>query len=614
MIRSALIIDDAFDAAPTPSELGSWSNFVADLSEDQIQLLRDNFPRLEIAKAVEESNFCSFVWKNKSCFNEERWDEVFGVYEDFRRVDLQFMTSLESHLNDLQVSFHKCGRKIPCDTDAIDLIVVDLFLGSKQETPDYTATIEAVSKIVESRPNNPPLVILMSSSGRLEVLKEEFREKTGLFSSCFRFIRKSELLIDASPFPGMVRKLERSYEQSRKIAKFHQAWEKSASEALKETSKKMRAMELHDYAQIRQLVLDSENEPLGSYILELFDRIFVFNVEADSSVIEAALELNSIETNELQAPYIHGQNCFLQLDHEISCVNPNRLVLHKENFRFGDLLRLKIESGRSRNTLKIQLKASRELMFLIISPACDLQRGNEERILLMRGQLVEMKEPELGYGSGILHKTVFFSSEKKYRIDWNIKHLESVDREMLERDVFQNEVFEIVGRLRESNALDLRSSALSAFGRVGLMPSPPKRSWLSAEFFYVSDDKKLVKLNLAEVGGSCLNGRDSKADFTMFFLDELSCERLVSACSESSPLMNSAIDDSCKFWYKNSDIVDAFSKGFQIPPGGAKGWKPLKLKIEGKEKPIGFVARKGNDFSEEAPSKIRNGGLFILLH
>ena len=50
-----------------------------------------------------------------------------------------------------------------------------------------------LTKSLETRVKNPPLVILMSRSENLEAKRDEFRDDVGLIDSGFRILRKAEL-------------------------------------------------------------------------------------------------------------------------------------------------------------------------------------------------------------------------------------------------------------------------------------------------------------------------------------------------------------------------------------------------------------------------------------
>ena len=92
------------------------------------------------------------------------------------------------------------------------------------------------------------------------------------------------------------------------FAAFLAAWELGLGGAAKEFMKLMRRLDLSDYCKIREVLLDVEGQPLGSYMLDVFDRVLQHEIEGHVPTISAAQELNAIDPTKYPAPYIAGSS------------------------------------------------------------------------------------------------------------------------------------------------------------------------------------------------------------------------------------------------------------------------------------------------------------------
>jgi hypothetical protein len=66
----------------------------------------------------------------------------------------------------------------------------------------------------------------------------------------------------------------------------------------------IRRLDLSDYVQVRQVLLNFEGQPLGSYLLDVFDRVLQYEVEGNTGTINAAEDLNNIDSDSYAVPYI----------------------------------------------------------------------------------------------------------------------------------------------------------------------------------------------------------------------------------------------------------------------------------------------------------------------
>ncbi|AZN98090.1 MAG: hypothetical protein EOQ42_16630 [Mesorhizobium sp.] len=78
----------------------------------------------------------------------------------------------------------------------------------------------------------------------------------------------------------------------------------------------MRRLDLSDYGEISQLLLNFEGQPLGSYLVDVFDSALQFEIEADGPTIEAARALKDVDLSLYPAPHIAGTSDLQHLVHQ----------------------------------------------------------------------------------------------------------------------------------------------------------------------------------------------------------------------------------------------------------------------------------------------------------
>jgi hypothetical protein len=219
-IRSALIVDDAFDQVPTARDLAvdtdEWTQFFEDADEADRRTLESVYPGFEGERAdrLRESDaFISALWQNAGRLRAELVAPLFARYRHDTAEDLRYLETLQTHLTSVGLDCGTAGRRFSDQAADVDLICIDLFLGSAQSSDDIDESVEGVAKVSERRGTRPPLVILMSRSPRLEARRAEFRDRAGLFESAFRIISKADL-VDPSRLKRVLTRLASHYKDS----------------------------------------------------------------------------------------------------------------------------------------------------------------------------------------------------------------------------------------------------------------------------------------------------------------------------------------------------------------------------------------------------------------
>lgn len=543
-LNRALIIDDGYDSQPTSNDLSSdddaWANFFSDIGADQDRITAA-FPSFEGMNASDlkrSDAFVSALWKLKDEINSELWNGLFGRYISDGESDQGYLDKLETALKSLSVDIIRSGRTVPADANSARLIFVDLFLGSGQDDEAMTDSVNLLKTLLSGREENPPVVILMSRSSRLDDKKGDFRDRAHLIGAMFRVIRKQDLLIPALLERTLTR-LARHYQDAARIAAFLHSWSAGLDAAKTRFMTTIRRIDLPDYCQIHRLLLTFEGQPIGSYLIDVFDRVLQYEVEADSDTITAAENLNSIDTQQYPPPYILGSADLQDLVFNSIYQNQERLrvtntVVGKVPVGFGDIL-----GNKSLASVDVELTSENSSVFVLLTPACDLARGEAMRIILLKGTLEELTPAKWTFKGKARTPIFILSNRRRMWIQWDLKDVQMQTPEELNSALGAEGPLRLLARLRVDQALELQQSLLSQFGRVGLVAQLPGTFPVAVEVFYLDTNQEFRRFELPSLeanGGVCFTGKDKDSNpIVTLVLSEKSCDEILDAIAGLAP-------------------------------------------------------------------------------
>lgn len=595
-IRKAVVIDDVFDSVPRPEELndGDWPNFFDDLGEDGNELLKTLHDRYEEASTDElrsSAEFIAVVWENRERLPQAACGHLFREYEQTKDTERGGLEALVAAMRALGLTCTTMGRDLDAEAREAQLIFVDLFLGFQQSEDDMARAIRRVGQLLEGRFENPPLVVLMSRSPRLQHKRNEFRDTAGLLGSTFRVVSKADLAKDGT-LDTLLTRLANHYEDAKRVAGFVYAWDNGLDQARRKFINILRRLDLSDLAQVRALLLDFEGQNLGEYLLDVADRVLQHEIEDDDNTIAAALELNKIDLNKYPAPHLVGSPDLQELVHRMVFLHPDRLQLSEGDgniqLQFGDVLRWKTEDGGQYS----------DDVSLVVSPACDLMRdGGTERVMLLSGKLQELQPRNWSYKAGPVRTAiVILPDEGRKWIRWNLKNVQSLDWDELGRFFGEEEKVWRIGRLREIYAIEIQQKLLADLGRVGRPANLPVPFPVSVSLFYVDAGAKARKLEVEAIdSAACYVGRGEHPEpVHRLVLTEQTCDHIEQALHAldrdavhaSARASLDAVKDDRGFFTK-------FERG-EIDMSSDKGTKEIK----GEENKVYAVIMRGQEFEE----------------
>ncbi|HEY1757093.1 MAG TPA: hypothetical protein VGG72_17090 [Bryobacteraceae bacterium] len=624
-VRRVLIVDDAYDSVPTAFDLlldeNEWTEFFDDLEPADREALNTIYPGFEDERADRlraSDDFVQALWQNAGALRDDLVNPLFARYRQDTADDLKYLNQLRDQLMALGLTCETAGRHFATEAVESDLLVIDLFLGSSQQAEDIDQAVAGVRTVVSGRPNTPPLVILMSRSHRLYEKRVDFRDRAGLFESGFRIIGKDELL-DAHKLKRILTRLAHHYQDSLKLAAFLNAWRTGVERASVRAADMIRRLDLTDLAQVRQLLLEAEGVPTGSYLVDVFDRAFQYEVESQAPIIDAALAVNSLTADSYPPPYVEGSK---DLQHLVNCAlfqHPERLRLpgsEQSKVAFGDLLwrkRRDVEAGAGLDIEKAPLSAiGRQQVLAVLSPACDLQRQGAKRVLLLVGEIRTLGPNAWSYKEEPTRTPVLRATTgETFWIKWDLKHIETVSHEDLSLLLEEPNGFVLTARLRESHALELQQKLLSNLGRVGLTAPMPATFPIHVEVYLPDIDKRPKRLEiplLNQDGGIRFVGRSGDAE-TRLVLTETTCDAICERIQNVDlNMVHPNAHGAVIYLRESGDLLLALERGVALPSPAAQTWKDMPSPSgstigEGAQKKIRTIGFVGNKAFVEAQTR-----------
>lgn len=632
---SALIVDDAFDDVPAAADLTmdaeAWSIFIADIGAD-IEHVEAAFPDYYATDANElraSDGFVRAMYGLREKLRPDLWNTLFESYERDRTSDRTFLGKLRDRLSDAGLRVVTAGRTIPDEARECKIVFADLFLGAAQQDFDVDESIRRLRQLVEGREAAPPAVVLMSRSPRLQDKKERFRDDAKMVGALFRVYRKQDLL-EGSTVETVVERLATHHADAMRVAAFLVAWEAGLVGAAADFMKIMRRLDLSDYSKIREVLLDAEGQPLGSYMLDVFDRVLQHQIEGDAPTIAAAQALNGIDPAKYPTPYIAGSSDLQDLVARVLWQHPERLQVTANSagmpVSFGDVL---VRRSRLDPSPPATPPVDQPDVLVVLTPACDLVRNPERRRVLLVGgglKLIDSKTwryKTKGASTAILQ----LPNQPRMFIEWDFDDERMLKRDELNALIASEGPYAIGLRLRESNAIELQHRLLSDMGRVGLVSKMPFTFPVEVLLFTVDVDGKPKPMELpitAADGGVCITGRDEKGnDLARLVLTEPSVDEILSAIPKiAEGQVHPRAKETLKRLQASTSFRSMLQRGLKAPDATIRGTlAPLRVREERKgagekqlEEIVGLIARNPGEMTSLSTNEQRNGALIIVIN
>ena len=491
--------------------------------------------------------------------------DLFENYEQKAASNATFLRSTEAALDAFGIPFTTHGRDFVDVATSADLIVIDLFLGIKQDSEDRKVTVKLLKEAIKKRNGPLPSIVLMSQISTIDELAKDFRNDVPLHASAFRYIRKKDLSVPGRVH-GLILTLAAHRSDSQALATFVDTWKKKAKVAVKEAAASLRKIDIDDLQHIRTMLLRFEGINTSSYMLDVFDRVLQYQIEAHDEVVKAACKLDEMVDNPPPLMISNDRDTLAILEQTLF-VNPTRQN-HATGavwpVTFGDIIGPRLGAPEKPRGF---FGGRKDLVFFAASPECDVIRTDGlKTVLLVAGNLEElgMAKPVLGV-SGNTTPVLNYDGVGRFQVKWDFGDLRTIDLSRAKFLLKEGGDATIIGRLRDIAALRLRQQLLGNLGRVGEMAPMPRSFAFSAEIYIPQKDGTGSRIDLpdgVQIRGNMLVPR--KARSANLVLDSNSENELTQAILDlDSEAVHQRSWDRIKKVKQQSQLRKLFRSGLQ---------------------------------------------------
>lgn len=631
-ISSAIIVDDGYDEVPQVAELldeAAWDTLFDDARGDnavKIEALFTDFDPEKREDLKSSQEFIEALWQGREGIRD-LLAGLFDEYEQKARDNLPSLNAAEAALDALSIPFVVYGRDFVEAAVEADLIIIDLYLGIQQGAQDRELTVELLKEVITRRGDRSlPSIVLMSQVPTIDEEAKVFRKDVKLHASAFRSIRKSNLSTPGR-MKGLILTLASHRADSQALATFVETWETKAVEAVQEATGTLRKIDIDDLHHIRNMLLRFEGVKTSSYMLDVFDRVLQYEIEAHKEVLDAALPLDKL-ADDPPLMISNDRDTYAVLERTLY-VNPMRRG-HSTGavwpIMFGDILGLR---PGVQATARGFFSGREDMVFFVASPECDLIRKDGlTTALLVAGTLkgIDMTKPVLPVTSSIT-PVIKLEDDNRFQIEWDFGELSTVKLgqvKLLLHPVRGS--MSVLSRFREGSALSLRQQLLSNIGRVGELAPLPRSFRFRADLYLPLQEGSTEKIEMpagVAITGNVLLPRGGK--YARVIIDS-NCEDELTTVLLGLDSTNFASKSKAKLQIlqKQSRLQQIFRSGFQVrgfpfdKPRAAGLLKPGEEQPSEDSKPpktdpVSMIVQ-GEDFERVLGGDLSAAGLIFQIH
>lgn len=522
----AAIVDDAYDDTPRTGDISKtlWDRFFDDLKDADHEKLAEKYEPYEAkddSELARDPGFLKIAWELRDELKSA--GELFAQFMEIRQSKRDRLAPLQNLLEGgLGLSCQTYGRDGHDAIDAANIIFLDLFLGYIEGQEAVDQAIDRIKAIVDRRRERPPTVVLLSESPRLHELGPTVRDRAELLGCQFRMVRKNDLG-DTETMVERLYELAISRPDALKLNDFVLSWDRALTSARKNFLASIRTLDLPDYANMNALILEAEEQPVGDYILDLYDLHLHSILEGDTELVRHAKRLNQVEWKEYPpAQFMPSEESDRMMDGAL--------------FHHGDRTKIEAEIDANPKAARLGdvfLAAPRTVpatdqvpehvehhAFVVLSQACDLQHGNTDRLLLLKGSVHPYERPAKKIGGSGIRTPIMIVDGKKYSLDWDPLAVETWMVDELPAKLKSGT--SRVRRFRTPFALQLQQAFIGRLGRVGTLAAMPTRQRAGVRIFLRGRNGAvlLAQATLDQELAICLVGRDESKTMEWLLLSE----------------------------------------------------------------------------------------------
>ncbi len=525
-VRSALLIDDAFDPEPELDEDALQKGFQLLEADDS---LGDAFREAGGAWPADYAAFSDTVRKLQplrsvltTTLGGDRKAPLYklanAVLGPTHRTHLDKrvpLDALAAVLEQVDIKPRRLGSKEKPGQKKYPLIFLDYYLG-EEGAPSVDASIQRIKNILSAYgADEMPIVVLMSSLDQKPETSEEFRKKADLLGCQFVFVHKDRFTAAAFELVSSLADRAGSLAQTRAISEFVKAWKDGLTGAVRSFSEQIASIDLQDVYFIWKKAGEGKNNRFGEHLSGLFDSLLRKEIEDDPNLRRAIDTMSGITFEKLPPSPMIPSPVVARIAHASA---------------FRDLEPFPEEYASPPQPLGIDLgelfiasfgrgKKRKRAALMVISQACDLEHGNAATVLMIEGTISERTastRPSKSEPHKRLSIDIFqFRNDKDELedliIEWDAQRMRAFPASELHATL-RRERFERVGRLRPVHALAMQQKFASQLTRVGMPDGLPVYRYAGLELMLpdVAGKPRAILTIPPEQRPACIVGDEKK--------------------------------------------------------------------------------------------------------
>ena len=558
-VSVAVVVDDAYDEHPIADDLSAapWNSFFDDLSDEQEKKLQEHlgahYDDSSVEQLMHSDRFVKALWQLQAEIAPAK--EIFTLYQETQARKRAVLEPLIALLRDeLGMTCHPVGRDAPLEELNGQVIFLDLYMGFVERKEAIQQSAAKVRALIGANPTSPPSVILLSASSEIRELAPGLRDDAEILGCQFRWIPKS-LLKDPAAVAENIYDLVTSHADAVTLNGFILSWQKALDLSKTKFMRSIRSLDLADYANVKALILESEGEPLGDYVLDIYDLHLHALLEGDAALAESAKNLTTIDWANKYPPAQFMPSS--QLNSIMDGALFHNQVRTDSYFaddsarvpRFGEvILGPKIAfatanaetellegaaadkvdepapeadsrtvpftetnlTSQAKETKSTGTEGIDRYAYVVLSQACDLQHCETDRLLLLRGEVRKYSWNQHDR-SALMRTPIMRVDENEYCVDWETVTPETWLLSSLEEKLKAG--YRRARTFRMPFALQIQQAFIGRLGRVGTLAALPTRFAVGVKIFMKSSGntaKLLIEAHADAGDAVCLVGRTDK--------------------------------------------------------------------------------------------------------
>ncbi len=631
-VSVAVIVDDAYDLTPTANDLvaARWNSFFDDISEDDERRLREAFgpayDELGPTELARSDGFVQALWSLQESVAPAK--DIFAVYHTTQSRKRQVLEPLVTLLRaDLGMTCHEVGREVSLPELGGQVIFLDLYMGFVEVNAAMMRAASMVRELIDVAPSSPPSIILLSQSSDIATLAPKLRDDAGILGCQFRWINKGALKEPAFVAENIY-DLVVSHADAVTLNAFIMSWEKALDVSRKSFMRNIRSLDLADYANVSSLILESEGEPLGDYVLDIYDLHLHSLIEGDTGLAKAAKKLTTIDwkKNYPPAQFMPSEELVTLMDGALFqnqvrtdsyfeedrirtprlgevfldppplpsevCGAPSEPAAPDESISpvvvvecaTAEISVVAPDSGQLQaagdpatiDSAAREAKPKPQYAYVVLSQACDLQHGESDRILLLRGAAEPYNWAQHDR-SPKLRTPIMRIDKEEYSIEWDTLSPET----WLMADIEQrlNAGLRRARTFRMPFALQIQQAFIGKLGRVGTLANLPTRYAAGIKIYAKAADETailLLETTAAQSQAVCLVGRTGKGKLMEWLLLSSPLKEMLRVALQDIDAENLAKETpSLREFRTDPSFLRALNRGLSVERT-EKGNRPLK--------------------------------------